>query len=49
MIDYIHQNPVRRGLFEHAADWCWSSAAWYEDSRQLELTPDPIPPEWSWT
>jgi len=26
-IDYIHANPVRRGLCEHPADWKWSSAA----------------------
>lgn len=25
-IDYIHQNPVRRGLVERAEDWTWSSA-----------------------
>ncbi len=25
-IDYIHQNPVRRGLVLQAEDWIWSSA-----------------------
>ena len=25
-IDYIHNNPVRRGLVAHATDWLWSSA-----------------------
>ena len=25
-IDYIHLNPVRKGLVEQAADWQWSSA-----------------------
>lgn len=30
-IDYIHRNPVRRGLVERAIDWPWSSARWYED------------------
>jgi putative transposase len=29
-IDYIHLNPVRRGLVERAVDWQWSSARWYE-------------------
>src|SRR5262249_45847996 len=29
MIEYIHQNPVRRGLVERAADWEWSSARYY--------------------
>ncbi|MFI4859668.1 MAG: hypothetical protein ACIAXF_03185, partial [Phycisphaerales bacterium JB063] len=31
MLDYIHQNPVRRGLVERADDWVWSSARWYRD------------------
>jgi putative transposase len=29
-IDYIHRNPVRRGLVNRAVDWQWSSARWYE-------------------
>jgi putative transposase len=29
MIDYLHLNPVRRGLVERAVDWQWSSARWY--------------------
>lgn len=28
-IDYIHNNPVRRGLCERAVDWKWSSARHY--------------------
>jgi len=28
-LDYIHQNPVRKGLVESATDWTWSSAGWY--------------------
>jgi putative transposase len=28
-IEYIHNNPVRRGLVEFALDWPWSSARWY--------------------
>jgi putative transposase len=28
-IDYIHMNPVRRGLVKRALDWRWSSASWY--------------------
>ena len=28
-IDYIHQNPVRRGLVTRAIDWKWSSASWF--------------------
>jgi putative transposase len=28
-IDYLHHNPVRRGLVKGAADWKWSSARFY--------------------
>ena len=28
-IQYIHMNPVRRGLVKLAVDWKWSSASWY--------------------
>jgi putative transposase len=30
-LEYIHQNPVRRGLVETAMEWPWSGAAWYLD------------------
>jgi len=26
IIDYVHLNPVRRGLVARATDWRWSSA-----------------------
>ena len=47
MIDYIHLNPVRRGLVTRARDWRWSSAAWFEGLESNDLIPDPIPPEWT--
>jgi len=28
-IDYLHDNPVRRGLVERAVDWKWSTARFY--------------------
>jgi putative transposase len=28
-IEYLHMNPVRRGLVPRAVDWKWSSASWY--------------------
>lgn len=28
-LDYIHQNPVRKGLAATAQDWRWSSASAY--------------------
>ena len=46
MIDYIHLNPVRRGLVGRASDWRWSSAGWYEAESSCPLVPDAIPPEW---
>jgi putative transposase len=39
-IDYIHHNPVRRGLCVHPADWIWSSAADYAGVRSGPLTID---------
>lgn len=43
-IDYIHENPVRRGLCERPADWPWSSARAYENYAGDDATnpPDPI-------
>ena len=32
-IDYVHNNPVRRGLCTRAIDWKWSSAQWYDTSN----------------
>jgi putative transposase len=45
-IEYIHLNPVRRGLVAKAVDWKWSSAAWYELGQATPITIDPIPPQW---
>lgn len=47
MIDYVHMNPVRKGLVEQASDWKWSSAGWYAGMTPNTLEPDPIPPEWT--
>ena len=48
-IDYIHENPVRRGLVTQARDWKWPSARSYE-SEGYEIDPDlptihGLPPE----
>ena len=44
-IDYLHMNPVRRGLRERAVDWHWSSAADYLAVRQgpWVLHPESLP------
>ncbi len=47
MVDYIHQNPVRRGLAAHAREWKWSSAGWFGEVQPNTLAPDKIPVEWS--
>ena len=41
-LDYIHTNPVKRGLCHKARDWRWSSARFYEDGDQA---PDPLLPK----
>ena len=39
-INYIHNNPVRRGLVNSPLDWEWSSARWYEGERDVPLPID---------
>jgi len=39
-IDYIHANPVRRGLVNEPCGWYWSSAGYYLDGRSVPLIPD---------
>ena len=31
IIDYIHENPVQRGLCDLPREWRWSSARWYDE------------------
>jgi putative transposase len=40
VIEYIHANPVRRGLVARAEDWEWSSARWYAGLRPAKLQMD---------
>jgi putative transposase len=44
-IEYIHNNPVRRGLCQRPEDWLWSSAADYANSRtgSLRIDRDSVP------
>ena len=39
-IEYIHNNPIRRGLVARAEDWPWSSAGWFAGKRDVPLVPD---------
>jgi putative transposase len=40
MIDYLHANPVRRGLVAKAEDWEWSSTRWYAGMRLVPIEMD---------
>jgi len=46
MIDYLHLNPVRKGLVARAVDWYWSSARWYLEGIPGPLAIDPLPADW---
>ncbi len=40
-LEYMHNNPVRKGLVAHAGDWSYSSAGWYILKRPvgIEIVP----------
>ena len=38
-LNYIHNNPVTRGLAHHPTDWAWSSAQWYAGCRDKTVLP----------
>jgi hypothetical protein len=48
-VEYIHLNPVRRGLVTQPEQWCWSSYREYagldgtEQERQCGLKIDRVP------
>jgi putative transposase len=39
-VNYIHMNPVRRGLCEKPTDWPWSSARYYMLEPPRQQFPD---------
>ena len=43
-VEYIHLNPVRRGLVAKSEDWFWSSAREYSGSLQDEAMRHPFLP-----
>jgi len=45
-IEYIHANPVRRGLVTHPSQWQWSSwRCWHEHADEpLPVDRDTLPP-----
>ncbi len=40
VIDYIHANPVRRGLVRDPTAWRWSSAAYWDGVADVPLKMD---------
>ena len=44
MVNYMHMNPVRRGLVSSPYDWEWSSARWYASMDGVQLQMDGGPP-----
>jgi putative transposase len=43
MIEYLHNNPARRGLVERATDWVWSSARYYAGMRPVPIELNLLP------
>ncbi|NOS99965.1 MAG: hypothetical protein HOP29_05005 [Phycisphaerales bacterium] len=44
-VEYLHRNPVRRGLAACETDWKWSSARWYAGLDGVVLPMDDRPPD----
>ena len=42
VVEYIHANPVRRGLVEHPQEWPWSSARFWAGEKDVPIAMDPI-------
>ncbi|MCP4569932.1 MAG: transposase [FCB group bacterium] len=40
IIEYCHNNPVRRGLVKEPGDYRWSSYNWYQGNRDVPLPMD---------
>lgn len=41
-VEYVHWNPVKRGLVEEPTDWAWSSARWYAGEREGQVPIDRV-------
>ncbi len=41
-LDYMHNNPVKRGLVLHPRDWPWSSFSFYNQKGQSLIGIDPV-------
>lgn len=47
-VNYIHQNPVKKGYVKEAKDWLYSSAAFYEGDETLCNGTDILVPCTTW-
>ena len=45
VVEYIHNNPVRRSLADSPTEWSWSSAQWYAGDSDVRLVMDDRPPD----
>ena len=41
-LQYMHANPVKRGLVKNPGEWIWSSFSFYEKGQQGLLKVDPV-------
>jgi putative transposase len=41
-LDYMHGNPVKRGLVKNPSEWAWSSFSYYEKGERGLVVIDPI-------
>jgi putative transposase len=39
-LNYIHENPVKRGLVSHPRDWPWSSWGFYYREESVSVRMD---------
>jgi len=41
-LQYMHMNPVKRGLVSHPKDWLWSSFSFYAEGQKGLVRIDPV-------
>jgi putative transposase len=41
-LEYMHANPVIRGLVKHPKDWAWSSWGFYKNGESGLVKIDPM-------
>jgi putative transposase len=41
-LDYMHANPVKRGLVKNPKEWIWSSFSFYAKGEEGLVSIDPV-------